>query len=258
MSSISAVLDRLRPYWLHAYLLTYTPLLLLADSHVTSLWQQYGLGALTFAVLFLCTRLVAPALRWQIWLCVGVATCFEIVGSLIWGVYRYRFYNLPLYVPPGHGLVYLFGLTAAQTPLLRRFPRRAAWTALALAAAWAVAGLTVLAGLTGRTDVAGAMLLPLFALFVLRSARSTLFAAIFVATAELEIFGTSFGTWTWVAHQPFSHIAQGNPPSVIAGGYCVIDGSVLLLLIGVNRMRGVLRGRSTSEETRPAVATLDG
>jgi hypothetical protein len=258
MSTISAVLERLRPYWLHAYLLTYTPLLLLADSRVTGLWQQYGLGLLTFAVLFLCTRLVAPELRRQIWLCVVVATCFEIVGSLIWGVYRYRFQNLPLYVPPGHGLVYLFGLTAAQTPLLRRFPRRAAWTALVLASGWAVAGLTVLPGLTGRTDLAGAMLLPLFALFVLGSPRATLFAAIFVATAELEIFGTSLGTWAWVAQQPHSHIAQGNPPSVIAGGYCVIDGSVLLLLFGFNRVRGRVWGRFASSGARAAVATVDG
>jgi hypothetical protein len=257
MSTISAVLDRLRPYWLHGYLLSYTPLLLLADSRVTSLWQQYGLGLLTFAVLFLCTRLVAPELRRQVWLCVVVATCFEIVGSLIWGVYRYRFQNLPLYVPPGHGLVYLFGLTAARTPLLRRFPRQAGWTALTLASVWAVAGLTVLPGLTGRTDLAGAMLLPLFALFVLRSARATLFAAIFVATAELEIFGTSFGTWAWVAQQPHSQIAQGNPPSVIAGGYCVIDGSVLVLLFGLSRLKGWLQ-RPWRAAVAAVAATVDG
>ena len=47
------MLDRLKPYWLHAYLLTYTPLLLLADSRITALWQQWALGLLTFALLYL-------------------------------------------------------------------------------------------------------------------------------------------------------------------------------------------------------------
>jgi len=44
------VLNRLKPYWLHAYLLTYTPILLLADSNITALWQQWMLGLLTFAL----------------------------------------------------------------------------------------------------------------------------------------------------------------------------------------------------------------
>ena len=46
-------------------------------------------------------------------ICVPVATLFEVFGSLIWGGYHYRFGNIPLYVPPGHALVYVFGITAA-------------------------------------------------------------------------------------------------------------------------------------------------
>jgi hypothetical protein len=245
------MLERLKPYWLHAYLLTYTPLLLLADSHVTSLWQQYGLGLLTFAVLLLCSRLIASGLRRQVWLCVGVATGFEVLGSLIWGVYRYRFHNIPLYVPPGHGLVYLFGLTAVGTPLLQHRAREVAWVAFGLAGAWAAAGLAVLPALTGRTDVAGAMLLPILGWFLLRGPRGSLFAAIFLATTELELFGTAFGTWAWVAVQPVSHVAQGNPPSAIAGGYCVIDGSVLLLVLGLDRLRG-LAGRRRRGAAAPS------
>jgi hypothetical protein len=65
-----------------------------------------------------------------------------------------------------------------------------------------------------------------------------LFAAIFIATGELEIFGTIFRNWYWLPVAPWTHIPSGNPPSVIAGGYCVIDASVLLA------MRGVLAVRS--------------
>jgi hypothetical protein len=231
----------LRPYWLHGYLLAYIALGLLADSRVTALWQQYGLGLLTVLVLWLCSRLIPEGERRQVWLCVGVATCFEIFGSLVWGVYRYRFHNLPLYVPPGHGLVYLFGLTAARTPVLTRYPRQAAAVALAVATAWTVAGLTVLTGLTGRVDVLGALCLPLFALFLLRSPRYQLFTALFIATSWLEIIGTSVGTWAWLPIAPGTHVGSGNPPSVIAGGYCVIDGSVIVLSILLSRLTRRLR-----------------
>lgn len=224
------VIARLKPYWLHAYLLTYTPLLLLADSRISALWQQWALGVLTFVVLYLAALKAPREQRLQIWLCVLVATGFEVFGSLIWGVYRYRLHNVPLFVPPGHGLVYLFGLLAMTTPVVKQHGKKVAHVVLAGAGAWALAGVTLLPILTGRFDLQGAMCLPVFAWFVLRSPRWALFAAIFIATGELEIFGTSFGNWYWLPVAPWTHIPSGNPPSVIAGGYCVIDASVLLVM----------------------------
>jgi hypothetical protein len=218
---------RVQPYWLHAYLLLYTPLGLFADSKVTAVWQQDVLGGLTFTVLFLAALKAPREQRVQVWTCVAVATGFEIFGSLVWGVYRYRLHNLPLFVPPGHGIVYLFGLLAVQTPVVRRHGRRVAYAVLAAAATWAALGLTVLPLFTGRLDIQGALCLPVFAYFLLRSPRWPLFAAIFVIVSELEICGTSFGNWSWMPVAPWTHIPSGNPPSVIAGGYCVIDGSVL-------------------------------
>jgi len=231
------VLNRLKPYWLHAYLLTYTPLLLLADSRITALWQQWALGALTFAVLYLSALKAPREQRLQVWTCVIVATGFEIFGSLIWGVYRYRLHNVPLFVPPGHGLVYLFGLMAAGTPVVIQHGKRVAGVVLAGATTWAVLGLTLLPVITGRVDLQGALCLPVFAYFVLRSPRWPLFAAIFIATGELEIFGTAFGNWAWLPVAPWTHIPSGNPPSVIAGGYCVIDASVLFAMRGMAALR---------------------
>jgi hypothetical protein len=150
----------------------------------------------------------------QVWTCVLVATGFEIFSSLIWGIYRYRLHNVPLFVPPGHGMVYLFGLLAAQTPLVSRYGRRVAYALLPF--------------ITGRVDVQGALCLPVFAFFLLRSPRWPLFAAIFIIVSELEICGTSFGNWYWVPVAPWTHIPSGNPPSVIAAGYCIIDATVLL------------------------------
>jgi hypothetical protein len=233
---VSGLASRLKPYWLHAYLLAYTPIGLFADSRTNALWQQWLLGLLTFTALYLATLKVPKPLRVQVWTCVVVATGFEIFGSLIWGLYQYRFHNLPLFVPPGHGMVYLFGLMAARTPLVLEHGRRLAHVVMAAAGAWALAGLTILPAVTGRVDIQGALCLPVFAYFLLRSPRWPLFAAIFIIVSELEISGTSFGNWYWLPVAPWTHVPSGNPPSVIAGGYCVIDGSVLLAMRLLRRL----------------------
>jgi hypothetical protein len=226
------VLVRLKPYWLFAYVMVFTALGLFADSRVSSLWQQDALGLLAFSALVLLSLKAPPELRLQAWICVGVATCFEVFASLVWGLYHYRMHNVPLYVPAGHGTVYLFGLMAAQTPLIQRHGRRVAYAVLAAATTWAVLGLTILPLIDGRVDVQGALLLPCLAWFLLRSPRWAVFAGIFVMVAELEILGTSFGNWYWMPYAPWTHIASGNPPSVAAGGYCIIDGTVMAVLWG--------------------------
>jgi hypothetical protein len=239
------IAGRLRPYWLQAYLLAFTFVGLFADSRVTALWQQDLLGGISFAALYLAALKAPREQRLQVWVCVAVATGYEIFGSLVWGIYRYRFHNLPLYVPAGHGIVYLFGLLAASTPLVRHQGRRVAYAVLGVATLWAAAGLTVLPVITGRLDVQGALWLPYLAWFLLRSPRWPVFAAIFVIVGELEICGTSFGNWTWMPVAPWTHIASGNPPSVVAGGYCVIDATVLSVLWLLRRYEPGLKTIST-------------
>jgi hypothetical protein len=43
------------------------------------------------------------------------ATVGEVTGSLVWGVYHYRLHNLPLFIPPAHGLVYLSGIALSRS-----------------------------------------------------------------------------------------------------------------------------------------------
>ena len=244
-----------RTYWLQAYLLCFTFVGLFADSRVTTLWQQDVLGALSFLALYLAALKAPPGQRAQVWVCVGVATCFEVFGSLVWGIYHYRFHNLPVYVPAGHGIVYLFGLLAATTPMVQRHGRRLAYIVLTGAAIWAGLGLTLLPAVTGRVDVQGALWLPYLAWFLLRSPRWPVFAAIFVIVGELEICGTSFGNWYWMPNAPWTHIPSGNPPSVVAGGYCVIDSTVLFVMwlyrLGLNTI--ITRITTTS---RPRIGPI--
>jgi hypothetical protein len=228
----------LRPYRIHLFLLAYTPFVLTLDGRLGSIWLQDGLGLLTFLVLWLVTCRLPADQRRQVWLCVLVATGFEVLGSQVWGVYRYRLGNIPLYVPPGHGLVYWFGLTADDLPVFRRHGRRAALAILGSCATYVLLGLTLLPIFTHRLDVQGALCFPVLAWCIVRTPRYALFAAIFVATLDLELSGTLAGDWHWLAVAPWDHVPSGNPPSAIAGGYCIIDGTVAVLAVLLDRARG--------------------
>jgi hypothetical protein len=218
-------LTGLRPYTFHITLAVYLPILLYADTRATTLTQQHALGLLTFAFLFVATRFSPKAERRQVWLMVGIATCVELFLSLVWGLYQYRWGNVPLFVPPGHGLLYLFALKAARTPLITDHGRTIKHVALACATLWAVGGLTVAPLFFGWVDVFGAIFLPIFVV-LMRTRRALVYAASFFIVVELELVGTGFGNWAWATAAPVIHLPAGNPPSVIAGGYCVMDALV--------------------------------
>jgi hypothetical protein len=172
---------------------------------------------------------------------VVVATCAEIIGSVIWGVYTYRLGNLPLFVPPGHGLVYLTGLRLSQTPWFRERGRLLVGLAMAGVSGWALLGLTALE----RTDVAGAVGAAVLLLFLWRGRAPAVYAGVFFAVAFLEIYGTWIGTWRWAEEIPGLGVADGNPPSGAASGYVFFDIAALALapwvLLTWARVTGLLR-----------------
>lgn len=242
------------PLWYLVAILLYAPVALFIDGHLGAAWPwEYLLGAVTLGVLALWTSRLSPAGRTQVWICVVVATGWEYLGSQVWGGYRYRFGNIPAYVPFGHGLVYVFAFSLAATPWVRRHERAFTLGVLAAATAWALAGITVLGPLTGRSDVHGLFWLPIFAYAVLFSPRRALFAGIFLAVTDLELAGTWFGAWTWLPSTPWFHVASGNPPSAIAGGYTIIDGTVLLLVALIAAAR---RRRVTTVVAPPALSSI--
>ncbi len=104
-------------------MLLITVLGLALDSQ-TDLGGQLFLAVCTWTFLAIAFVYLTPMERAQTSVVVVVvATCAEVIGSVIWGVYIYRLGNLPLFVPPGHGLVYLTGLRFSQMPLFAARPR---------------------------------------------------------------------------------------------------------------------------------------
>lgn len=190
---------------------------------------QVLLGILTCGVLAALLWIHEPAARLQALAVVAVASVGEVVGSLLWGVYSYRLHNLPVFVPPGHGLVYLAGMSLATLA-----GRRLTWlllgAAVAGAAAWGIAGMTVLPAL----DVSGAIGCT-FLVAVLVVTRRPVYAGVFLVVAGLEVYGTALGTWTWQATVPGLGLPQGNPPSGAASGYVVFD--VLALALSAQLVR---------------------
>ena len=85
--------------------------------------QQFALGLVAWVFLGVALRLQPPELRTQVLVLVAVATVLEAIGSIVWGAYRYRLDNLPLYVPAGHGLFYLCALRVAAIPAVVRHGR---------------------------------------------------------------------------------------------------------------------------------------
>jgi hypothetical protein len=208
-----------RTPWLVAVALVAWLGALLALDHGASLGEQLALGGATFALLIALSIPLTAERRTQVAIVVAVASCFEVLGSIIWGVYRYRLGNLPLFVPPAHGIVYLTGLALSRTPLFTRRPQLLVRGALVGAVTWGVLGLTVLS----RVDVIGAFGVVVFSCFLLRGRNPQVLAGVFFVVAALEWYGTALGTWRWAPVVPGLGLGDGNPPSGAVSGYVLFD-----------------------------------
>ena len=152
-------------------------------------------------------------------LCVSIATFGEMVLSLGWGLYIYRFENVPPFVPPGHVLLFLLGLRLAQ-----RLPRQAV-PGIAAAAV----GYGVLALFTGR-DTTSTVLALLLMLCLAVGRNRRLYVSVFMLALALELYGTALGSWRWEPAVPGLPLASANPPLCAGTFYCALD---LLIALGL-------------------------
>ena len=84
------------------------------------LWPQYGqivVNACVWAVCGVLYLRIDASGRPALIACLIIATAGEIFLSLVWGLYEYRLGNIPLFVPPGHVLLFFLG-----TQIARRTP----------------------------------------------------------------------------------------------------------------------------------------
>ena len=173
------------------------------------------------------------------------ATIGELTGSILWGVYTYRLHNLPLFIPPAHGLVYLTALsrspprlpaTRAMLVATRRRPRRGLGRARADRPA---APATSPARSACRCCCSSSGARP----------NRAVYAGVFLVVAALELYGTAIGTWRWAPALPGLGIPDGNPPSGVASGYVWFD--VMALLVAPLLLRSSAGRRTSCRSERP-------
>ncbi|HUQ29883.1 MAG TPA: hypothetical protein VM051_14900 [Usitatibacter sp.] len=141
---------------------------------------------------------------------------------MVWGLYQYRLGNIPLFVPPGHVLLFFLGMQIAG-----RIPDRSvAW--IAALAALVIAALAW----TGR-DTLGPLLYALFLLCLWISPSRKLYATMFVLSLAMELYGTWIGNWVWSREVPWLGLTTLNPPIAAGAFYCVLD---LLVVSATSRI----------------------
>ena len=190
-----------------------------------TLLAQRGLGALTWLLLLVLLRREDRATRVQVAVVVAFASLVEYVFAGWLGVYVYRLHNVPSFVPPGHGLVYLAALAIGRSPWSSRNARPLTLATLAACGGWAVWGLL----LSPTLDVLGAFWFGCLLVFSRWGRSRLVYAGAFLVVSYLELVGTGLGTWAWQHHDPTGIIGIGNPPSGIAGGYAWFDAAALSL-----------------------------
>jgi hypothetical protein len=171
--------------------------------------------------------------------CVVYATLGEIFLSLVWGLYEYRLANIPLFVPPGHALLFMLG-----TILAARLKDWINW-AVPLAAAPFI-GMLLVTG-AGTLD---ALLYLLFLLCMLFGRAPRLYAVMFVVALAMEIYGTLLGNWAWGAEVPWLGLTATNPPLAAGAFYCVLDLLVVATVARVGRTGSFARRSLTFDPAR--------
>jgi hypothetical protein len=208
----------------------------------TSALEQSLLGLTAWAFLIVALRLQPPAVRMQVVVLVVLATILEVIGSIVWGAYRYRLENLPLYVPAGHGLFYLAALRVASLPLLERHARNIVIAVTAAATLWMLYGLAR----PPLPDLLGFVTWAIFLRFIIRGRYPLLYAVSFAMTTALELYGTGLGIWRWAPILPGLMIPAGNPPTGIGAGYAAMDALTRRIVGRIQRRSAARRDADTT------------
>lgn len=199
-----------------------------------SVERQYILGGIAFVSLILMLLGENKEARTQVIVAVAFATWGEHFASIYMGGYTYRFENVPAYVPPGHGMVYLTAIAMARSGLFQRYARRITAFVIVVCGAWAAWGIS---GYPEQADALGALMFTIFLGFLFLGRSPMVYLAAFFITTWLELIGTAVGAWKWAAIDPVLGLSQANPPSGVTFWYCIVDsvamGGAALVLSGL-------------------------
>jgi hypothetical protein len=187
-------------------------------------YGQWLANAAMIAAFFVVLRDAPPRLRGVMWWGLVVGTGGEVVFSLFVGMYEYRLANVPVYVPPGHSLLYAAVFYFVREPLVHLHRAVVAKAMLALSVGYAVFWLFA------HDDVYGFVCTLLFLYLIWRHPSSRMFfLAMYLLVAYLEQVGTGFRCWYWhpALLDKYDWMPSGNPPAGISVFYFGFDAGCL-------------------------------
>jgi hypothetical protein len=177
----------------------------------SDLFSQALIGVAVWGVLAWVIRHADGELRRTILACLVLATAGEMFLSLVLNLYTYRLGNIPLFIPPGHALLLLLGIS-----LSKKMSEGQA-TLIIVAA-----GVYSLCAAISGIDTLGLFLFALLGVTAfLLPAQRRLYASTFLLALGLELYGTALGSWSW-SREPLGLVTT-NPPLAAGAFYAALD-----------------------------------
>lgn len=249
-------IHRRRDYYIALFTFLSVAICLTADADA-SIEKQNALGVCAW-VFLLCVLLGEDrSVKIQVMIAVIFATIGEHFASPYMGGYTYRYENVPAYVPPGHGLVYLTAVALGRSGLFHAYAKQITLFVLITCGLWSLWGVTF----AERGDAVGAFLFLIYAAVLFRGRSPLLYLAAFFITTWLELIGTAVGTWHWAVIDPVLLLPQGNPPSGVAAWYCLVDavaiGGAPKVLVAMEKVSAWFKHRAKTEKPLPDSLTND-
>jgi hypothetical protein len=183
------------------------------------LWAEWLVGLVTafhFTYYFLRPPTIAGTqlTKSALVACLLLATLGELILSALWNLYTYRVSVLPLFVPPGHVLLFLMGLTVAGDK------RCGNWVI------YLVPLLALPVILFANYSGADFFSLVLFAICLpclFWGVEPKLYSVMFVLALSLELIGTTLGAWVWAGESRGIGLTLANPPIAAGVFYALLD-----------------------------------
>ena len=150
--------------------------------------------------------------RTSLLVCLVFATLGEILASPIWGLYDYKYGSIPLFVFPGHCMLYTLGVTVSK-----RLPKQVVWLVPGIALPY------ILFAVISGFDTESILWFTIFLLCLKFGPAKKLYATMFVLALVMELYGTWLGNWTWRSVVPWLGLSSTNPPACAGAIYCLLD-----------------------------------
>ena len=172
---------------------------------------------------------------------VAIGIAGECLFSLGFDMYEYRLKNVPIYVPPGHAIIYIVTVYFCREKSVKIYRNQLEWGFGIFIFLYSLCYLIFASDIFGF----GLTLLTLW-LLKNRPRERLFFYTMYLVVAFLEIIGTSYYCWQWpdTAFGYFDLLKSANPPSGISFFYFGLDLGCLWLykqrhLVAWKRMRRI-------------------